>query len=298
MKTIPPALRTYPPNMPWAILQVKNQPFAIATEDLREMLIMPEVSGVPNTAGYVRGVINLRGRVIPLIDLRKRMGLPSAADETNAFCALLDQREQDHKKWLNELEASVAERRPFALTSDPHQCAFGKWYDSYRAQNQWVASLLKKFDAPHKQIHGVAVEVGKFVARQEFDGANELIARTRAGVLDEMLKLFVDLRSLVRESERETAVVINAGGRTISVSVDLALSIEKFAPDSVQPLPPAVAVSRDGVVRRGGKLNKTGEVILIIETDRLLSGDEDLEALDGPAPDSGAALLSAMQEMG
>jgi purine-binding chemotaxis protein CheW len=283
MKITPPALKTYPPNMPWAILQVKNQSFAIATEDLREMLIMPEVSGVPNTASYIRGVINLRGRVIPLIDLRKRMGFPSAADETNSFCALMDQREQDHKKWLNELEASVAERRAFALTSDPHKCAFGKWYDTYRAENAWVGALLKKFDAPHQQIHRVAVEVGEFVARQQFDAANERIARTRTGVLDEMLKLFADLRSLVRESERETAVVINAGGKTISVSVDLALSIEKFAPDSVEALPPAVAVSRDGVVRRGGKLNKTGEVVLIIETDRLLSGDENLEALQKQA---------------
>ena len=104
MKTIPLALKTYPPNMPRAILQ-----------------------------GCIRGVINLRGRVIPLIDLRKRMGLPSAADETKAFCDLLDQRERDHRKWLDELEASLAERRAFALTSD----ALGKWYDGYRAQNPW-----------------------------------------------------------------------------------------------------------------------------------------------------------------
>ena len=49
------------------------------------------------------------------------------------------------------------------------------------------ASLLKKFDAPHQQFHGVAVEAGAFVERQEFDAANELIARTRTGVLDQML---------------------------------------------------------------------------------------------------------------
>ena len=49
------------------------------------------------------------------------------------------------------------------------------------------ASLLKKFDAPHQQFHRVAVEAGEFVARQEFDAANELIARTRTGVLDQML---------------------------------------------------------------------------------------------------------------
>jgi purine-binding chemotaxis protein CheW len=84
------------------------------------------------------------------------MGLTSAVEETESFCALMQQREQDHRNWLNELEASS---RPFTLATDPHQCAFGKWYDKFKAENAWVAALLKKFDVPHRQIHGMAIRV-------------------------------------------------------------------------------------------------------------------------------------------
>jgi purine-binding chemotaxis protein CheW len=107
----------------------------IASEDMREMLKMPEVSEVPG-AHSIRGGINLRGR----------------------FCAMMQLREQDHRKWLLELEASVQEHRSFLMTTDPHKCAFGKWYDNYHADNAWLAALLKKVDGPHRQIHAVAAD--------------------------------------------------------------------------------------------------------------------------------------------
>lgn len=86
--------------MPWAIVELKKQLFAIATEDMREMVLMPEVATVPDVPDYIRGVINLRGKVLPVLDLRKRMGFSSALEETEGFCALMGQREQDHRNWL------------------------------------------------------------------------------------------------------------------------------------------------------------------------------------------------------
>ena len=35
-----------------------------------------EITAVPQTPGYVKGVINLRGKVIPVVDLRLKFGLP------------------------------------------------------------------------------------------------------------------------------------------------------------------------------------------------------------------------------
>jgi purine-binding chemotaxis protein CheW len=246
--------------------------FAIATQDLREMVIMPEVARIPNVPDYVRGVINLRGRVMPLLDLRKRIGLPSAVDETESFCAMLQQREQDHRNWLKELEASVRERRPFALTTDPHKCAFGKWYDTYHDDNPWVAALLKKFDEPHQQIHGIAIEAGKLVERESFDEALGLLAQTRDGVLSRLIELFAELRALRQSASRETAVILRNEGKEFAISVDLAVSIEKLPPDAIEEVSSAVPLAADAVVRRLGKRAKSNDVVLILETDRLMAG--------------------------
>lgn len=58
--------------------------FTLAKEDygleilkVREIIGMMDITAVPQTPEYVKGVINLRGRVIPVIDLRLKFGLPS-----------------------------------------------------------------------------------------------------------------------------------------------------------------------------------------------------------------------------
>src|SRR5579883_3443345 len=46
-------------------------------------IIMPQtITHVPRTPVYIVGVMNLRGRIVPIVDLRKRFGLPPASDET------------------------------------------------------------------------------------------------------------------------------------------------------------------------------------------------------------------------
>jgi chemotaxis signal transduction protein len=272
--TVEETLKNYPAEMAWAVVQAKNQAFAVATRDLREMVIMPEVSEVPNTGQHVRGVINLRGRVLPLIDLRKRIGLASLAEENAAFSAMLEQREKDHQNWLHELEASVRERREFRLTTDPHKCAFGKWYDTYKPESTLVAMQLKKFDQPHQQIHGVAVEVAKLMTEGQADQAQTLIEETRSGVLARLVALFAELRSLMSESKREIALIVEDAGKSFAISADSALSVEKLATGSIETLQSGVGVVHGGVVQRFGKRTKTGEIILILESDRLRDGVE------------------------
>jgi len=278
-----PGLRAYPAEMPWAIVEVRNQLFAIATEDMREMLIMPHAAEAPDLPDYIRGVVNLRGRVLPVVDLRKRMGLASMAEETEAFRALMQQREQDHRNWLNELELSVRERREFTLATDPHKCKFGQWYDRYRAENVWVAGLLGKFDAPHRAIHGVAKEVEKRKAAGQYDQAEALIASTREGLLAQLVRLFAELRDLVGKTAVEMAVVLASRDRWFAVSVDLALAIEKFPPGNIEEVPPQLAVARNSVVRRLARRAKSKEVVLLIETDVLLAATDPDAPLPGEA---------------
>jgi chemotaxis signal transduction protein len=263
-------LRDYSKDMPWAIVQLKNQCFALATQDVREMLMIPQIAQVPNMPDYIRGVINLRGRVMPLVDLRKRLGMVSATDEVDAFCRLMTQREQDHRKWLAELEASVQEHREFKLTTDPHKCAFGKWYDTYQSDNAWIGSLLKKFDKPHKKIHSVGQQVVQMVAGGKIDQALQLLAETRSRELSSMIRLFESLRELTREAQRETAVIFTIGTHLFAGSVDCAVSVEKLTPESVALLPAGGGASHDSFVQRSGRRVKDNALVLILEADRIL----------------------------
>lgn len=55
---------------------------------VREIIGMLPITRVPRTAGHILGVINLRGKVIPVIDLRLKFGLPSA-EHTEETCTIV-----------------------------------------------------------------------------------------------------------------------------------------------------------------------------------------------------------------
>jgi len=52
-----------------------DEEFGVDIMQVQEIIRMQEITSVPNAPEFVEGVINLRGRVIPIIDLRKRFGL-------------------------------------------------------------------------------------------------------------------------------------------------------------------------------------------------------------------------------
>jgi len=64
--------------------RIGRETFGLPIEMVREIVRVPEITSVPNAPDYIEGVINLRGRIIPVVDLRKRFGEKSfEAHKTN-----------------------------------------------------------------------------------------------------------------------------------------------------------------------------------------------------------------------
>lgn len=55
-------------------LRIGRETFGLPISIVREIVRVPEITAVPNAPEHIEGVINLRGRIIPIIDLRKRFG--------------------------------------------------------------------------------------------------------------------------------------------------------------------------------------------------------------------------------
>jgi purine-binding chemotaxis protein CheW len=55
-----------------------EESYGIEITKVREIILMGEITRIPHTPEYVKGLINLRSTVIPVIDLRIRFGLPEA----------------------------------------------------------------------------------------------------------------------------------------------------------------------------------------------------------------------------
>lgn len=260
---------------PWVILALHKQLFAVSAEYVQAMVALPEVTAVPQTPPYVRGVINLRGQVMPLIDLRARLGMNSLLDEAEDLCSLMDEREEDHKKWLHELEASVKENRKFELATDPHKCNFGKWYDNFKTDNLILSAILNKFDAPHKRIHAIANKVEGIAKSGDSVSALELIENCRQGDLSEMIRLFSEVRRVLREEEREIAVVLEYHSRPFAVTADLIYSVERLVEGSITDIPETFAGSQERKIFQAiGHSQKEDKLVLILALEEIINEKE------------------------
>ena len=54
--------------------RIGRETFGLPISIVREIVRVPDITSVPNAPDYIEGVINLRGRIIPVVDLRKRFG--------------------------------------------------------------------------------------------------------------------------------------------------------------------------------------------------------------------------------
>ena len=62
------------------IFKVGTEEFALDIMDLKEVVVMRSIAAVPETENYVEGVMNLRGSLVPVLDLRKRLRAHGASE--------------------------------------------------------------------------------------------------------------------------------------------------------------------------------------------------------------------------
>ena len=67
-----------------------REEFGIGVLNVREIMGMQEITAVPQASAHIRGVINRRGKVVPVIDLRAKFGLPPA-ESTRRTCIIVTQ---------------------------------------------------------------------------------------------------------------------------------------------------------------------------------------------------------------
>jgi purine-binding chemotaxis protein CheW len=76
-----------------------NEEFAIQVLRVREIMGIQEITAVPQTPEYVKGVLNLRGKVIPVVDLRLKFGMLEL-EYTQRTCIIVAQIESRARKLL------------------------------------------------------------------------------------------------------------------------------------------------------------------------------------------------------
>jgi purine-binding chemotaxis protein CheW len=77
------------------IFNVNNEAFGVDIATVREIIGMQDTTKVPGVPEFVKGVINLRGKVIPVVDLRRKFCFPSAEKTKDNRIVVIGVNEQE-----------------------------------------------------------------------------------------------------------------------------------------------------------------------------------------------------------
>ena len=97
--------------------RLDGEVFGLEIGQVREVLDVTTLTRVPKTPEFMRGVINLRGSVVPVVDLRLKFGLPKAATTVNSCIIIVEISLDGETTVLGALADSVQE----VLELDPGQ---------------------------------------------------------------------------------------------------------------------------------------------------------------------------------
>lgn len=267
-------------DFPSLSFQVNKDRCSITARCVSSIMLMPEqVVRFPEAPEYCKGLIHLRGQVIPLVDLRSLFGLPTLQQEYDAFCAMLDARKQDHINWVRELERCMQEDIPFGLSTDHHLCALGKWYDSFASDSTSVNFHLHKLDEPHQRFHAVAVVYNECNRDHENCKREHCLKLEVNAARDTYMPLILNLleeaKQVFLSSYQAIVIVIEGQQGTLGLVVDQVHSVETVQPISQDKSSDFFAQSR--FVSGVGQSDKSTQNLLILDEEALLSLCEGLQ---------------------
>ncbi len=193
--------------------------------DLRFVLSIEQEGSViqpdPFSGQGALGIVKHRGIPVRVFDLAEFIHLTSSGDQKQALIEQLVGREKDHVDWLAGLEDAIRKDIRFEKARDPHQCAFGKWYDNFESHDHELMDILAKFDEPHKRIHALADQLLALKEHGQEKEALRILALERQTTLAHLRRLFERARSQIKDRIKYVLLFITTDGKSPCLALRL-----------------------------------------------------------------------------
>jgi len=125
----------------YLMFSLDGETFAIAIGCVREILEYPGLTSIPLAPAFIRGVINLRGAVVPVIDLAVRFGRAATVVNRRTCVIIVEVHNDEQLQLLGVVVDGVTEVRDVDANEVEKQPGFGSGLRS-----DFVAGMLQRDD--------------------------------------------------------------------------------------------------------------------------------------------------------
>jgi len=157
---------------------------AIDQMDIGTTEIFEEIGGITKEFNTISKYINEGVESWELImELGKHVD--NALEEIKAL---------DHIVFINQLEDSITNNKPFTGQLDPTKCAFGAWYQTYKPEGGKEEKAFDQIREPHNHVHLGAAEIVELMKSGKMQDAREIYAGKVRPAVDQFKGHFKDFR--------------------------------------------------------------------------------------------------------
>lgn len=247
---------------------VAGEEYAFDIERVREILRVTQITEVPNVPEYVRGLFTIRNQLMPILDLRCLLGIPSLVSEHHKT---IDAGIAHYGSWAEALSHAIESGAHFAGGADPRKTPFGKWLEQYSTSSIEIETTLKNlrrslgdvFEAAERalHLHGGSRETALSIVKNEVQPLVETM-------IDCLSVFKTVIESHISEDQRVIVVEVDTMHIGFLVdSVDEVIRIPKAIIDQT----PAIASSRKKELKGVAKLENGERLIMIMDESALVS---------------------------
>lgn len=216
-------------HYPFILLRVAGGLYCVNSRYVSSIMELPSFQPLPDAPPYITGIFPYRDKSITMFDLRTALNLQTLSEEFEEFHHMLEERKQDHLRWVKELERCALDGEKFTLATDPHECALGRWYDKFKEENenQAIGRILVRLEDPHQKLHGTVKRSEACVSNG--DCVEQVLREAKHSLVPQILDILDQARDVFRDTiYHEMVLILDGKDTTLGLVVDEVLGVEEL----------------------------------------------------------------------
>ena len=157
-----------------------HQLFALPISEIVQIAQMQEIIPMPDQSDYVKGIINLRGQIVPVIDVRLRFGKEAAAPTERTCIIITHVQGSDFGLLVDEVD-EVVDIEAEQISTPPKTGA-----DSNTANDYLTGIAQLKMSGGQKERVALLLHAGKILGESEFASLSQSTEDLRAASMDRL----------------------------------------------------------------------------------------------------------------
>jgi purine-binding chemotaxis protein CheW len=256
--------------------RIAKEEFAFHMEHVREILRVQTPNQVPDVPDYVLGVLTVRGKILPVIDLRRLLQQRSLADEFADNCRPL---REEYQLWIDQTEKVFAGGSQTKVDGSVTE-HLRKWLADTNSSSQLLMEALAKARGLNEKVIKQLQVRTKHEEQGDHDAANACGEEVLSGGRETVTALRGFEQQIAHNiQEDQRIIVVDSEGYVLGLVVDHVHEVLNVPKNLIEP-PPRIASSGGMELSGVAKLDDGARLIMCLDVANLMK-DQKLRDVQG-----------------